>query len=147
MAIIRVTKEFNFEMAHALYNYDGLCKHIHGHSYKLFVTIAGTPETNTDSPKLGMVMDFGELKKIINKNIVDIYDHALVLNQKSEGAVAEHQMFDRKIIVDYQPTSENLIIEYAKIIEKHLPKHIKLHSLKLYETATSFVEWFASDNC
>ena len=62
---IRVTKVFNFEMAHALQGYDGLCSNIHGHSYELSVTIKGSPEENTASPKLGMVMDFSVLKKIL----------------------------------------------------------------------------------
>lgn len=146
MTIIRVTKEFNFEMAHALLNYDGLCKHIHGHSYKLFVTVSGKPNTNTNSPKQGMVIDFGDLKKIVNTQIVNIYDHALVINKNAENTIAKHQMFDKTIAVNYQPTSENMVAEFAKIIKKELPQHINLISVKLYETATSYVEWVATDN-
>jgi 6-pyruvoyltetrahydropterin/6-carboxytetrahydropterin synthase len=52
MAKIRLTKEFNFEMAHALWNYDGLCKNIHGHSYKLLVTVIGEAITDKKNPKL-----------------------------------------------------------------------------------------------
>ena len=70
MATIRVTKSFTFEMAHALWNYDGPCRNIHGHSYELLVTISGHPITDENSPKLGMVMDFGDLKKIVR--ILDI---------------------------------------------------------------------------
>jgi len=62
-ALIRITKEFKFEMAHALKGYDGPCKNIHGHSYELMVTILGYPVVDESSPKLGMVMDFGDLKK------------------------------------------------------------------------------------
>ena len=64
--MIRLTKEFSFEMAHALAGYDGPCREIHGHSYKLFVTVRGIPEQNPNSPKFGMVMDFGDLKRIVN---------------------------------------------------------------------------------
>ena len=67
--LIRVTKEFPFEMAHVLWNYDGPCKNVHGHSYRLFVTIYGTPSTNQDDPKNGMVIDFSDLKSIIKKQI------------------------------------------------------------------------------
>ena len=69
--LIRITKEFKFEMAHALMGYDGLCRNIHGHSYGLNVTVAGYPIDEEGHPKLGMVMDFGDLKKIVRKAIVD----------------------------------------------------------------------------
>ncbi|HQH18564.1 MAG TPA: 6-carboxytetrahydropterin synthase, partial [Bacteroidales bacterium] len=58
MAVIRITKEFKFEMAHALWGYDGPCKNIHGHSYYLYVTIIGSPINNPQSPKNGMVIDY-----------------------------------------------------------------------------------------
>ena len=79
MAKIRLTKEFRFEMAHALHNYDGLCKNIHGHSYILQVTVIGTPCQNKENPKLGMVMDFGDLKAIVNEEIVSKLDHTVVM--------------------------------------------------------------------
>ena len=66
MNIIRITKKFDFETGHALYGYDGKCKNIHGHSYKLFVTVQGTPITDTSHVKYGMVIDFTDLKKIVN---------------------------------------------------------------------------------
>ena len=68
---IRVSKEFDFEMAHALWDYDGACKNVHGHSYKLFVTIIGEPINEPKNPKNGMVLDFGDLKSIVNSEIVD----------------------------------------------------------------------------
>jgi 6-pyruvoyltetrahydropterin/6-carboxytetrahydropterin synthase len=148
MSKIRLTKEFNFEMAHALWNYDGLCKNIHGHSYKLFVTVIGEPIADETNPKLGMVMDFGDLKTIVKEEIVDKYDHCIVLNKKAPIAqLAEiAQMFERRDFIDYQPTCENLIIDFADKIKNKLPVNVQLHNLKLYETSTSFAEWFASDN-
>ena len=62
---IRISKEFKFETGHALYGYDGLCKNVHGHSYKLTVTLIGTPITDSKNVKFGMVMDFSDLKKIV----------------------------------------------------------------------------------
>ena len=62
---ISITKEFKFETGHALYGYDGLCKNVHGHSYKLSVTVSGTPISDPKNKKYGMVMDFGDLKEII----------------------------------------------------------------------------------
>lgn len=148
MTIIRVTKEFDFEMAHALKNYDGPCKHIHGHSYKLFVTVIGEPIVDANSPKLGMLIDFGDLKKFVNKEIVDVFDHALVLSSNSEFNCHEtgHEMFGNTIYVNYQPTCENLVADFAERIKNILPQKLKLHNLRLFETANSYAEWFASDN-
>ncbi len=147
MQVIRITKEFKFEMAHALKGYDGLCRNIHGHSYELLVTISGIPVSDTDSTKLGMVMDFGDLKKIVRMSIIDEFDHALVLNRESaEDFNMDAEMFGRTILVDYQPTSENMIIDFAERIKPLLPENIKLHHMLLRETVTSYAEWFASDN-
>lgn len=135
-------------MAHALAGYNGLCRNIHGHSYKLFVTVKGEPETAPDSPKDGMVFDFSELKKIIQKEIIEKFDHALVLNEKinSDDIFKTSEMFGNIILVDFQPTCENLLNDFAFRIKKIIPKNISLHSLKLCETSTSFAEWFAKDN-
>lgn len=147
MSKIRVTKIFRFEMAHALWGYDGLCKNIHGHSYILKVTVLGEPITNESDQKLGMVIDFGDLKQVTKKHIVDVYDHALVLSKKAPLEQFDHvdEMFDRKIWCDFQPTAENLVIQFAEILNKYLPDSVQLHSLRLYETANSYAEWFASD--
>ena len=148
MTKIRLTKEFSFEMAHALLNYDGACKHIHGHSYKLAVTVKATPILDKNSPKYGMVMDFGDLKSIVNRLIVKPLDHAFVINSETpdEFYRTENQLFQRLIEVDYQPTCENMVIDFARKIKQELPEGIELFSIKLHETATSFAEWFAADN-
>lgn len=148
MSIIRITKHFDFETAHALYGYDGKCKNIHGHSYQLFVTVIGTPIDDPNHVKNGMVLDFGDLKKIVKSEIVDVFDHATVLNANSpHKALADkiESHSSRVILVDYQPTSENMIVDFATKISKKLPKSVSLHSLKLYETNNSYAEWFASD--
>jgi 6-pyruvoyltetrahydropterin/6-carboxytetrahydropterin synthase len=146
--LIRVTKEFPFEMAHVLWNYDGPCKNVHGHSYRLFVTLAGFPADNQDNPKNGMVMDFGDLKNIVKNHIINIFDHSVVLSDKIEKEKTDMfiRLFGNTVLVSYQPTCENLVADFAERIALHLPSGVKLHSLKLYETATSFAEWYASDN-
>ena len=148
MAKIRVTKEFTFEMAHALLGYDGSCKYVHGHSYGLSVTVIGNPIEDESNPKLGMVIDFGDLKKIVKGTVVDVFDHALVLNSNTpkESFDKSKELFDKLIFVDFQPTSENLVNDFARKISKELPENMKLFSLRLRETATSYAEWFASDN-
>jgi 6-pyruvoyltetrahydropterin/6-carboxytetrahydropterin synthase len=146
--LIRVTKEFPFEMAHVLWNYDGPCRNVHGHSYRLFVTISGFPSDNPNNPKNGMVMDFSDLKTIVKNKIVDVFDHSVVVSQSEDKDKTEmfKKLFGNTVVVPYQPTCENLVADFAARIEKLLPSGVKLHSLKLYETATSFAEWYASDN-
>ncbi len=147
MAIIRVTKEFGFEMAHALHNYDGACQNIHGHSYKLFVTVIGEPANDINDPKNGMVIDFGDLKKIVQQEIVNRLDHSLLIYKKSAyKTLQQNKMCSQLEIVDYQPTCENMLTDFAQRIKSKLPEEVKLFSLRLHETANSYAEWFADDN-
>jgi 6-pyruvoyltetrahydropterin/6-carboxytetrahydropterin synthase len=134
-------------MAHALWGYDGLCKNIHGHSYILKVTVSGTPITDPSDIKLGMVIDFGDLKRVVNKHVVDVFDHSLVLSKHAPVENFEHipEMFDRKMWCDFQPTAENLVVYFSDILKRELPSGIHLHSIRLYETANSYAEWFAED--
>jgi len=134
------------EMAHALHGYDGLCKNIHGHSYRLWVTIIGEVLQEKENAKNGMVLDFSLLKKIVKPEIVDKYDHSLVLNANSPHADIDLAAFEKVFLLPYQPTSENLVYDFAMTIQKKLPENIKLYKVVLSETATSFAEWCAEDN-
>jgi 6-pyruvoyltetrahydropterin/6-carboxytetrahydropterin synthase len=148
MARIRVTKRFHFEMAHALHGYDGLCRNIHGHSYNLEITIIGEAVQNHNSPKDGMVMDFHDLKTLVKEHITGIFDHALMINSRipSDQLTALEQTTARIILVGFQPTTENILSHIAGILTPLLPDGVNLFSIRLYETVTSFAEWFASDN-
>jgi 6-pyruvoyltetrahydropterin/6-carboxytetrahydropterin synthase len=149
MTKIRVTKEFTFETGHALFGYDGKCRNVHGHSYNLAVTVIGQPLTEEGHAKLGMVLDFGDLKEIVKEEIIDPFDHATVFN-KNTPHIALAQTLEKEghkvILADYQPTSENMVIDFACRIMSRLPKGVSLFSLKLRETGTAYAEWFASDN-
>ena len=148
MQKIRITKRFNFEMAHALTGYDGLCKNIHGHSYVLWVTLRGIPSTEEGNPKKGMVVDFSEINKVIKKHIISVFDHALLINGQTPGVdkALLRSFSERTIMVDYQPTCENLLLDFSVRIRSVLNNDMELYSLKLQETETSYAEWFAEDN-
>lgn len=147
MSRIRVTKIFEFDTAHALHNYDGLCSNIHGHTYKLHVTVIGEPIADTNSPKYGMVVDFGVLKNKIKENLVDKFDHSLIVSRDESGNFTNGNPIFRRIhVVDFQPTAENIVAHFAELIKPLLPNGVELFSLRLYETSTSFAEWYASDN-
>lgn len=149
MSNIRITKQFSFETGHALYGYDGKCKNVHGHSYKLSVTVLGKPIADATNVKFGMVIDFTDLKRIVKEEIVDQFDHATVFNKNTPHLELANELKSRDhhvILVDYQPTSENMVIDFAQRIKARLPESIQLFSLKLQETTSSFAEWFQSDN-
>lgn len=147
--MIRITKIFTFETAHVLYNYDGKCKNMHGHSYKLFVTVKGRPGNDLEDPKNGMVMDFGEIKTIVKEEITDLWDHAVLINAASPhrdlGKSLEAQGH-KVIYCNFQPTCENMLYAIAALLKKRLPEHVQLAYLKLHETENSYGEWVAEEN-
>lgn len=145
---IRVTKKFTFDMAHALYGYDGPCKNIHGHTYVLSVTLKGKVIDDSNHPKNGMVIDFADLKKKVKKDVIDLFDHSLVLNSNSPHALLKEIAvnFEKIHFVSYQPSCENLLMDFVKRISRVLPDNVQLNNIKLEETPTSFAEWFAEDN-
>ncbi len=145
---IRITKEFDFEMAHALWNYDGACRNIHGHSYRLFVTLIGLPNSDSNNPKFGMVIDFKDLKSMVKVPVVDFFDHSLVVYREAEGEILGtiRQMYEKVHVFDFQPTCENLVLHIVNTIQGSMLPGVQLQAVKLYETATSFAEWHLEDN-
>ena len=145
---IRVTKKFTFDMAHALYGHDGACANIHGHTYHLSVTIFGSPLMEINNPKDGMVIDFSDLKTIVKKEVIDRFDHALVLNGNSPHNKVEvlHQQFNKISLVPFQPSCENMLIEIKNILIHFFNVRHQLISLRLDETPTSYAEWHLNDN-
>jgi len=149
MSTIRITKRFSFEAGHALYGYDGKCKNLHGHSYKLSVTVIGAPITDKTNPKFGMVIDFTDLKRIVTEEIVDKFDHATIFNKNTPHVKLAKTLKDEGhnvLLVDYQPTTECMVTDFARKITERLPINIKLSSLKLQETESSYAEWVSTDN-
>ena len=153
MPQLSITKIFRYEAAHALMGYDGLCANIHGHSYRLEVTVCrtdldATPGTaigaeNKADPKCGMLMDFSDLKQLVNETIVNPFDHALILNASMQADLldslrASHQKI---ITLPFQPTSENMILYFASRLTSCLPAPFRLKKLRLYETESSFTDW------
>ena len=136
------------ETGHALYGYDGACRNIHGHSYKLYVTVIGLPIDDKEHVKYGMVIDFKDLKKIVNQEVVEVFDHATVFNKNTphkDLAITLKNNGHKVIMADYQPTCELLVIDFANKIKNRLPSNILLHSLKLQETESSFAQWYEKD--
>ncbi|MBI5916701.1 MAG: 6-carboxytetrahydropterin synthase, partial [Bacteroidetes bacterium] len=115
-------------MAHALAGYDGDCRNIHGHSYKLHVTLRGMPRQEPGHPKDGMVMDFGDLKKTVKEKVLDIFDHALALNELASSKAASDLVrhFEKIVLLPFHPTCENLALYIVERIRSSLPPHLEL---------------------
>lgn len=112
--VVTVTKEFTFDSAHHLLDYIGPCANVHGHTYKLQITVAG--EVN---PKTGMIIDFNDLKSIVKDAVIDKFDHKM-LND----------------VLDYNPTAENMAMD---ILASLNDAGLNVVEVKLWETPTSFV--------
>lgn len=120
---VYVTKEFRFEAAHNLPHYDGACSHLHGHSYKMQVTVSGYPlMTSSDNAQDCMVLDFKELKSIVKENVIDKLDHSYL-----------NDFWDI-------PTAEVMVVSIFNTIKNLLPADVVIESVKLWETEDSYAE-------
>lgn len=88
-------------------------------------------------------MDFGDLKRLVNEEVISFLDHALVLNSKTDTQLIDtlKQHYEKIVIVDYQPTTENLLDFIANKLKKRLPENVKLCRVRLRETDTSYADW------
>lgn len=139
--MLKVAKEFSFDMAHLLDGHDGKCQNLHGHTYKLQVIVSG--ETENSGAKKGMVIDFSDLKKVVNDLIISPMDHAFIYDQSSERetkiAQLLQQLNSKTFALPVRSTAENL----AQFIFQRLQENVgfHLHSVRLWETPTSFAEY------
>ncbi len=144
--MISVTKIFRFETAHAIFGYEGPCKHIHGHSYVLHVTVASTAEGHKDFiEKPGFVVDFKILKKIVQETIVQKLDHRLILSEEYLGANPSLKNQENLEVWKMEPSAENILFFSKQEISHALPNGINLVKLRIYETADSYAEWSLHD--
>lgn len=139
--MLLLTKIFHFEMAHAILDYQGVCKNIHGHSYELHVTVSGVGPGNEYIPAPGFVLDFKELKQIAGSAIVQQFDHKLVLSRNYVAKNPEIRSQDNLVTWEVEPTAENMLIYIQKTLREKLPPAINLVELKLYETKDSYATW------
>lgn len=142
--MIRLTKVFHFETAHAIYGYDGQCKNIHGHSYELHVTIATTVTNEDYIPAPGFIFDFKDIKKA-GANIVESLDHKIVLSKAYLTANPEMQKHENLVVWDFEPTAENILLYVRKVFGENLPQDIKPVKIKIYETKDSYAEWVSNE--
>ena len=141
--MITATKTFTFDAGHRLMKHKGKCYNLHGHTYKLEVSIWNEQVVDHN----GMVLDFGDLKKIVN-DVIDKWDHAMVLNEEDLQNIIHCKKFGYKYeTLEVEPTAENMAIYLYDAILKQLPKNIYVEKIKLWETPTSCAEIFGEKRC
>ncbi len=138
--MIRLTKIFSFETAHALFGYDGACKDIHGHSYELHVTLTSIENGDDYLPAPGIAFDFKEIKRIVNDSIINSLDHKLILSRAFLNNNPAFPIPENLLIWEAEPSAENMLVYIKKKLSEHLPSEVKLVYLKLYETKNSYAE-------
>ncbi len=138
---MKIAKEFHWEMGHRLPEHFGLCKNIHGHSYKMIVEFEG------ELDEQGMVIDFYDVEKIINP-IIEKLDHAFMVKDDDKLTLEFlEKLNSKKVVVYFFATVEN-ICKYIseKIIKSNLPKNIKFINVRVYETAEDYAEFSLATN-
>ncbi len=139
--MLKLTKIFHFETAHAIHGYDGACKHIHGHSYELHVSVTTDSDYEDFIPAPGFVIDFKEIKKIVKNKVIIFLDHKLLLSKQFIVENKYTSTQENIIVWEVEPTAENLLLYIKNILTASLSTHVQLVYLKLYETKDSYAEW------
>ena len=157
--MVTITRIFDFCMAHNLKNHEGKCKNVHGHNYKLYVTVMRNPnidydddmfdvDSNPSSSEHGMVMDFGRLKQIVNELIIDIYDHSFMIWDEDldmQKMINDYKNIMKINIVHYRPTAENMCKHFFRMLNNYFKDHnmgIQVEGIKIYETDNSYAEFY-----
>lgn len=139
--MLKLTKIFHFEMAHAIHGYSGICKNLHGHSYELHVTVSSGISSTSYLPEPGFLVDFKDIKKLVNEAVIKELDHHTMVSAGFISAFPEFSKLDNMIIMEAEPTAENILLYIRQLLLSVWPGHIKLISLKLAETRDSYAEW------
>ena len=139
--MLSITKIFHFEMAHAIYGYAGTCKNIHGHSYKLHVTLSAAKNETDYIPAPGFLADFKDIKKWVQASVIEKFDHCLLLSADFITTNPTISSLKNLVIFEAEPTAENLLIHIRLMLVNIFPDNLKLIHLKLFETKDSYAEW------
>ncbi len=146
--MITATKEFTFDASHMLSGHEGLCKNLHGHTYKVEVTVRCTNPDGiiTQGPSAGMVMDFKDLKERLNRDIFSNVDHAYIYNSfggPEENAIADLLVsFGMKVYnMANRPTAENMAEYFLAMANTSVQDlDVEVIKVRVYETPTSYAE-------
>lgn len=134
--LTRIAKDFRWEMAHRLPEHDGGCRNVHGHSYCMWIELAGKPQAN------GMVLDYFELKKIVDPMVAEV-DHAFLVD-RSDKLIRDFMELSglKAVYVDWPTTAENIARWFCeRLAVTFAPmKHLRELRVRIQETERTFAE-------
>lgn len=142
-----VTKEFSFNCAHILPGHNDQCRNLHGHTYKLLVTVEPRQGLQTQGSSEGMVVDFKELSQLVHSEIIRNYDHAVIIdglnlhgvNLALQDFAVEHGL--KWVSFTGRTTCENMAEYFLWVLRNETKESpFEFTSVKLYESATSYAE-------
>ena len=137
-----ITKQIEIDMGHRVPNHKSKCKNLHGHRYKIEVGVDDKVITTSGTSDEGMVIDFGDLKEIMMRELDDNFDHGFVIYEKDKFVKTFRHLKETEnqkiIFVDFIPTAENLAKRWYELMKKPLKKKaIKINHVRVWETPTS----------
>jgi 6-pyruvoyltetrahydropterin/6-carboxytetrahydropterin synthase len=145
-AAISITRRLEFDSGHRIPNHDGQCKHLHGHRYAIEVTLTGEVADHPGKADDGMVLDFGDIKRLTNQYVVEPWDHAFLVAKEDEGLVAFLATLPnhKTVVMEHVPTVENLANAAFAILQPVFSKsfggRLELSALRLYETPNCWAD-------
>ncbi len=146
-----ITRRFEFDSGHRIPHHGGQCAHLHGHRYALEITLAGAVLRNPGAADDGMVLDFGEVKRLAHAHLVDLWDHAFLVAKEDRPVVTflASMPNHKTVILDDVPTVENLARQAFQILEPIFKNAFKgrltLAAIRLYETPNCWADVFSAD--
>ena len=143
---ISITRRLEFDSGHRIPNHDGQCRHLHGHRYAIEVTLTGEVANHPGKADDGMVLDFGDIKKLTNQYVVDLWDHAFLVAKEDESLVAFLSTLPnhKTVIMEHVPTVENLataaFVILKPVFNKAFEGRLELSCIRLYETPNCWAD-------
>jgi 6-pyruvoyltetrahydropterin/6-carboxytetrahydropterin synthase len=144
--MVLITRRLEFDAGHRIPNCDSQCRHLHGHRYALEITLSGQVVCTEGASVQGMVMDFSEVKTIVNETLVKHWDHAFLVYQGDRAVVEflaslpEH----KTVVLSVVPTAENLAVEAFRILDAaYLDTYgnqLRLERVRIYETPNNWAD-------
>jgi 6-pyruvoyltetrahydropterin/6-carboxytetrahydropterin synthase len=147
-AAISITRRLEFDSGHRIPNHEGQCRHLHGHRYAIEVTLTGGVADHPGKADDGMVLDFGDIKRLTNQHVVEPWDHAFLVAKEDVGLVDFLNSLPnhKTVVMEHVPTIENLASAAFALLEPVFAKafdgRLQLSSLRLYETPNCWADIF-----
>lgn len=143
---MRITRRLEFDAGHRIPDHASQCRHLHGHRYVIEITLTGEIIQADGNPANGMVMDFGDIKRIAKTHLVDQWDHAFLAYRKDQPIVDFLATLPghKTVLLDAVPTAENLAVIAFRILDAQyrdtFGNHLQLERIRLFETPNCWAD-------